>query len=76
MQVDLLVVGDSIAACGIEQVTVAAMYRIVTDILDKHDRAFGDSLSVTKVDDCCDPTEIARHRSVRNDRSSVSSYMR
>jgi hypothetical protein len=42
MEVDLLVVRDAIAATGIEQVTVAAMYRIVTDILDKQERAFGD----------------------------------
>jgi hypothetical protein len=44
MKIDLLVVGDSVAAAGIEQVTGAAMDRIVADILNKQERVFGDFL--------------------------------
>ena len=70
MEVDLLVVGDAIAAAGIEQVTVAAVYRIVTDILDKQERAFGDFPLANKSRlIAVTPTETARHRSARNDRS-------
>jgi len=44
VEVDLLGVGDAVAATGIEQVTAAAIDRVVADIFDEEKGAFGDLL--------------------------------
>ena len=42
MEVDLLGVGDAIAAAGIEEVAWAAMHVIVADVFNEQERALAD----------------------------------